>query len=308
MGCKLRLWLANRCGVAAACAAAWCIYARACWQEPLDHPNPPKVPLCGTTSAFCELWSVAASVAVFTRSQVWPCSTPTVADTKWEKELLNKTLEPINARKQRYSSTSLGIQRLRASTQSQTRNWWKCEEKRWETGWGQRGGQKTGVNRGETKGKEAAWCQTVGEGHDDECPLLMTPTSVQLLCTLCWGRSSKPSGNVWVSPVLVPKTFLVDFWAYHVLVFSHYNPPQNTWETEDPTPAAPLVPCANITSIWNSPFLKHSPHSCTLGRFFIFSLSSVLNSTAIYCVKTPLVPMFPPSLTRSHPVRMYTGP
>lgn len=88
----------------------------------------------------------------------------------------------------------------------ETRNWRNCEEKRWENGWGQWGGQKTGVNRGETKGKEAAWCQTVGEGHDDVCPLLMTPTSVQLLCTLCWGKSSKRSGNVWVSPVLVPKT------------------------------------------------------------------------------------------------------
>lgn len=61
---------------------------------------------------------------------------------------------------------------------------------------GQRGGQKTGVNRGETKGKETAWCQTVGEGHDNVCPLLMTPTSVQLLCTLGWGRSSQRSGDV----------------------------------------------------------------------------------------------------------------
>lgn len=66
--------------------------------------------------------------------------------------------------------------------------------------------RRTGVNRGETKGKEAAWCRTVGEGHYDVCRLLMTPTSVQLLCTLCWGRSSKWSGSFWVSPVLVPKS------------------------------------------------------------------------------------------------------
>ena len=41
-----------------------------------------------------------------------PCSTSTVADTKWEKELLNKTLEPIKVKEQSYSTTSLGIQRL----------------------------------------------------------------------------------------------------------------------------------------------------------------------------------------------------
>lgn len=216
MGCKLRLWLAARCSVAAACAAAWCICTQACLQEPLHHQNSLKVPLCDTTSVFflscasSKLWSIAASVTVVTRSQVLPCSTSTVADTKWEKELLNKTLEPITVRKQRYSTTSLGIQRAEwvftPRNGQETQNWWNCEEKRWENGWGQWGGQKTGVNRGETKGKEAAWCQTVGEGHNDVCPLLMTPTSVRLLCTLCWGRSSKWSGNVWVSPVLVPKT------------------------------------------------------------------------------------------------------
>lgn len=99
--------------------------------------------------------------------------------------------------------------------QSHSGNWerdtklakvWREKVRKWSGRWGL---QKTGVNRGETKGKEAAWCQTVGEGHYEVCLPLMTPASVQLLCTLSWGRGWKWSGNVWVSPVLVPKNFRV---------------------------------------------------------------------------------------------------
>lgn len=59
---------------------------------------------------------------------------------------------------------------------------------------------------GEPKGKEAAWCQVLCEGHYDVSLLLMTPTSVKLFRLLCWGRSSRwpHSMRASVSPDLVP--------------------------------------------------------------------------------------------------------
>lgn len=47
-----------------------------------------------------------------------------------------------------------------------------------------------GDKQGKTKGKEAAWCQVLCEGHCDVSHLLMTPTSVKLFCLFFWGKSS----------------------------------------------------------------------------------------------------------------------
>lgn len=184
-------------------------------------------PVFFLSCASSELWSIAASVTVVTRSQVLPCSTSTVADTKWEKELLNKTLEPIKVRKQRYSTTSLEIQRL-------WRAEWVLREmgKRHETGGTvKRKGEKMDGDNEEDRRRVWRWdkgersCMVPNRGWRTRWCVPSSNDSYICLAIMhaLLGQEFKTKWECLSLASPCPQNFR-DSWVYHVLVFSRYNP------------------------------------------------------------------------------------